>query len=352
MSEKDPEMKSTKPGIHDYHNQELVSKLIAATPSYLYAPPSGPHTFFFSELLRSLVQKRKIEELNPMKAKQFMKKMRKPNVYPHPVENEWKRQRTNSPIPTKPRTPEASREEEQLDLSKNYQNDNENPKSNSPNSEDNFRESSEPPINVDKDDDPPPSVPVTSTSNPTTLPPPILPAWYQPGMPFYDPLHFFIDLRVSGHIYDRKKDYLHQALKSNNILLDSNTWNPSSIIGKNRVGSAFKVPNSIQESNNYNSINLTTNGNNNQPTPHLVHPEKSPLNFDYYDSKENKDLPSNTNYVMQNLPNIYKKLYTKPENDDERADTSIEEIDRNSESDKNSDVEVIFDLDVKLEQKK
>lgn len=348
MTEKDPEMKPTKPVIQDYHNQELVSKLIAATPSYLYAPPSGPHTFFFSELLRSLVQKRKIEEMNPIKAKQFMKKVRKPNVYPNPVENDWKRQRTNSPIPPKPKTPEVPREEIHLDLNRNFSNENEDPKPNSPDPE-NFRESSEPPINVDKDDDPPPTAPATPTTIPSTLPPPILP-WYQPGMPFYDPLHFFIDLRVSGHIYDRKKDYLHQALKSNNILLDSNTWNPS-IIGKNRVGSAFKVPNSIQDSNNYNAINLVTNNNGNQQSPHMTHPEKSPLNFDYYDSKENKDNLPNPNYVMQNLPNIYKKLYTKPDNEEERAE-QIEEIDRNSESDKNSDVEVIFDLDVKLEQKK
>lgn len=344
MTEKE-EMKSNKPTIQEYHNQELVSKLIAATPSYLYAPPTGPHTFFFSEMLRSFVQKRKIEEMNPVKAKQMAKKIRKPNLYNSQVENDWKRPKTtNSPQPIlhKPKTPELVREE-QLDLRKSFSNENEDPKPNSPPADDN----SEPTINVDKDDESPVPPLAPSSTSTAPLPPPLLPPWYHPHSPFYDPLHFFIDLRVSGHIYDRKKDYLHQALKSNNILLDSNTWNPS-IIGKNRPGSAFKVPNSIQDSPiNYNSaINLVTANNQNS----IAAPDKSSLNFDYYDSKENKDkLPNNTNYVMQNLPNIYKKLYTKPD-----EDCLEHQDDRDSNHDKNSDedVEVIFDLDVKLEQKK
>lgn len=115
-------------------------------------------------------------------------------------------------------------------------------------------------INVDKDDPPPtnitPIVPASTTSTLTQS------AFY----PYVDPLHFFIDLRVSaGQIYDRKKEaYLQQALKNNNILLDSNTWNSSNngnpIIGRNRANSAFKVPGSqIDHLQNFNAINLVSN---------------------------------------------------------------------------------------------
>lgn len=43
--------------------------------------------------------------------------------------------------------------------------------------------------------------------------PPLPPPWYPPMYPTpyvgVDPLHFFIDLRVSGHIYDRKRAQKH-----------------------------------------------------------------------------------------------------------------------------------------------
>lgn len=104
-------------------------------------------------------------------------------------------------------------------------------------------------INVDKDDPP-----VLATTTPVTPSLPSLPnsAFY----PYVDPLHFFIDLRVSaGQIYDRKKEAyaLQQALnlKNNNILLDS-AWN-NPIIGRNRTNSAFKVP---EQTQNFNAINL------------------------------------------------------------------------------------------------
>lgn len=37
---------------------ELVCRLVAATPPYLYSPAGLPHAFFFSELLRGLVEAR------------------------------------------------------------------------------------------------------------------------------------------------------------------------------------------------------------------------------------------------------------------------------------------------------
>lgn len=111
-------------------------------------------------------------------------------------------------------------------------------------------------INVDKDDPP------TTSSNNVA---PNIPALAQSAFyPYVDPLHFFIDLRVSaGQIYDRKKEaYLQQALKNNNILLDSSAWNNTNnpIIGRNRANSAFKVPISQSEQlQNLNAINLISN---------------------------------------------------------------------------------------------
>lgn len=164
------------------------------------------------------------------------KKPRKPayreHNYQKPLEPEWKRQKMNSENQVKVTTDE---------------NDNESPNMNE-NSQDSV-------INVDKDDSPP--APATHPNS--TVPPHNTSAFY----PYVDPLHFFIDLRVSQ--YDRKKEaYLQQALKSNNILLDSNTWN-NPIIAKNRVGSAFKVPIQSaqqQENSNFSALNLVANNNN------------------------------------------------------------------------------------------
>lgn len=233
MSEKESDVKKMLP--HEMHNTELVSKLMAATPSYFFTPPQAGHNFFFSELLRSLVQKRKTDELNSqLKAKSISKKARKPSYHyqkQQPLETEWKRQKLN---------------ETQSKTSTDV-NENEPPNENSQDSV----------INVDKDDSPP-AIPTSLPSS--VIPPANTSAFY----PYVDPLHFFIDLRVSaGQVYDRKKEaYLHQALKNNN-LLDSTTWN-NSIISKNRVGSAFKVPGSTSETNNNNfsAINLVNHQGN------------------------------------------------------------------------------------------
>lgn len=134
-------------------------------------------------------------------------------------------------------------------------NENDDPKTISPAL--NHENSQDSVINVDKDDSPP--APVSNT-----IPQPNTSAFY----PYVDPLHFFIDLRVSaGQVYDRKKEaYMHQALK-NNILLDSNTWN-NPIIGKNRAGSAFKVPGSFNEANNnFSAINLIANNQSTETSP-------------------------------------------------------------------------------------
>lgn len=206
--------------------------VIAATPSYFFTPQSG-HNFFFSELLRSLVQRRKADELNvAMKSKNVSKKLRKNTFHQKPVEPEWKRQKTHD-----------SQTKVAFDS-----NENDDPKTASVNCEN----SQDSVINVDKDDSSPattivtnPEINTSSTFNGSCF------------TPYVDPLHFFIDLRVSaGH---KREAYFHQALKNNNILLDSNNWNNP--ISKNRNLSAFKVPGSLinESSNNFSAINLISN---------------------------------------------------------------------------------------------
>jgi hypothetical protein len=155
------------------------------------------------------------------------KKIRKPSTYQQqsyqkpPHEQDYKKQKLNDDIP---KTGVET-----------HDNDQEN-------SQDSV-------INVDKDDPPAATAAAVSTQLPAAR------SLAQSAFyPYVDPLHFFIDLRVSaGQIYDRKKEaYLQQALSS---------WNNNNpIIGKNR-NSAFKVPISSQseQSQNFNAINLISN---------------------------------------------------------------------------------------------
>lgn len=168
-----------------------------------------------------------------MKSKLVSKKSRKqlPLYYQKPFEAEWKKQKLND-----------GQNKITYCVSENEDPKNISPHLNAENSQDSV-------INVDKDDSPP--APTLCNAGP-----------YREGSAFYpfvDPLHnFLIDLKVSTEqVYDKKKEAF-QALK-NNILLDSNTWS-SPIIGKNRAGSAFRVPGTFNErSNNYSAINLIAN---------------------------------------------------------------------------------------------
>ncbi|XP_024084859.1 uncharacterized protein LOC106666460 isoform X2 [Cimex lectularius] len=50
---------------------ELVCRLVAATPPYLYSPAGPPHSYFFSELLRGLVAKRCASPPSPDSSKRI-----------------------------------------------------------------------------------------------------------------------------------------------------------------------------------------------------------------------------------------------------------------------------------------
>lgn len=246
-----------------------ISFPTAATPAYFFTPPQAGHNFFFSELLRSLVQKRKADELTAaIKSKAIPKKARKPTYqYQKPLETEWKRQKLN---------------EGQMKLPCDS-NENDDPKMNSPNL--NNENSQDSVINVDSP--PAPALPIAQPNSS---------AFY----PYVDPLHFFIDLRVSAG--DRKKEaYLHQALKNNNILLDSNTWsNP--IISKNRVGSAFKVPGSTREPhNNYSAMNLVNHDQSSKFYPKHQSASVSPCdkNDEDIDIDEKSDHSKRSDWIIQ-----------------------------------------------------
>lgn len=159
-----------------------------------------------------------------MKARALTKKIRKPIYnYQKPIESDLKRHKLNN---------------EPQQLSKIIVDENDSPNFNhNENSQDSV-------INVDKDDSP----------SDTPVSPPMMSANNSAFYPYVDPLHFFIDLQ-GVRVYDRKKEAYLSSLKNNNIL---ENWNHS-IINKNRVGSAFKIPGTCEQNNNFSAINLISN---------------------------------------------------------------------------------------------
>lgn len=227
-----PRMRLTTP---NFPGQDLVNKFIAATPSYMYTPLVGQHSFYFSELLRSLSHAKKAEMVNMSReaaAQQQLQANRKV-----PRKRTWPSNNNNF------RSEELDiKGERPLELtSKNsaFSPNFERKKSESP---------SEKHIKIDesKEKSQENSTQEITQENLALPPPP--PVWYPPlysTQPYsnIDPANFFVDLRVSGHIFERKRELAAQALKSvtNNNLpayFDNNNEH------KQRIGSAFSVPKS------------------------------------------------------------------------------------------------------------
>lgn len=322
---------TTKPrlNLQDCRSQDLVSRLLAATPPYLYSAPTGPHSFFFSEMLRSLVQAKTNSDAAAMRNSAAQHQQQQSsgapipphqNVLRRPRKRQWSQHRAPIFDPPPKKLIEEDKVEKPLELTKKHS------AFSSPKQQtiDEKRLPPSPPMeNLQKfqrlDSDskamPTPNTscehPTTSSPSMTTTPssssirpgsdialPPPPPMWYPPLYPPYgiDPLHFFIDLRVSGHIYDRKKDNQSPTYRpdNNNILqLDPEK------LSKCRQNSAFSVPTPKDQS----AMNLTSTSSTAIPA---FHP-KFESDFDYFDTKENKN-SKNTNYVMQNLPRIYTNL--------------------------------------------
>lgn len=322
---------------NDIRNADLVSRFLAATPPYLYSPPVGPHNYFFSEMLRSLVQT-KANEQNARNLSHFARRPRK---------RTWSRcmfdssQTVNSLKELKENAiVEKPTLEKPLELTNKL-------------SAAHFPISSLP-AKIPKDftlecglrngdgEKKESNTVVESASEPSTaslppsdlvLPPPP-PMWYPPLYPPYgiDPLHFFIDLRVSaaGHIYDRKKENVSPAANNENNntpVSNSPTKMDNDSIGKPRHGSAFSVPPRRDKSPL--ALNLSSSS-----CPSLA--DKNAL-IDYRNAlflDAEKDMiknPKNTNYVLQNLPRIYTTM--TPQNNDDRNSLISEDSDSKSESD-------------------
>lgn len=323
---------------NDIRNSDLVSRFLAATPPYLYSPPVGPHNYFFSEMLRSLVQTKTNEQnarnlshlarrprkrtwsrcmfdssqtVNSLKELKENTIVEKPPLE-KPLELTNKLAAAHFPISSLP-----AKIPKDIALKCGLRNGDGEKKECSA-----ITESSSEPSNA--------SLPPSDL----VLPPPP-PMWYPPLYPPYgiDPLHFFIDLRVSaaGHIYDRKKENVSPIANNENNntpVLNSPSTIDNESIGKPRHGSAFSVPPRRDKSPL--ALNLSSSS-----CPSLA--DKNALidyrNALFLDADKDNMIknPKNTNYVLQNLPRIYTTM--TPQNNEDRNSLISEDSDSKSESD-------------------
>ncbi|XP_059621165.1 uncharacterized protein LOC132264852 [Phlebotomus argentipes] len=322
----------------DFRNQDLVSRLLAATPPYLYSAPMAPHNFFFSEMLRSLVQAKNNEanRLQQATAANHMPASHHPHhhVGRRPRKRSWSHHRI--PFEHQIATPAKEFEEKNekpLELTTKsfeakFSKREDSPIEKVPRFEENESRGGGEKVQSPIEASTPPPVDQSSATlaSPTdlVLPPPP-PVWYPSLYPPYgiDPLHFFIDLRVSGHI--RSKE--NSSPSPSGFRADNNNSQFFDLESKNRHGSAFSIP-----------------------TPRegmLKSPGAINLSATAQEGDDKDSLSKNTNYVMQNLPRIYTHLnaHHKIQDDQEslRQDSGGEGDVSGSESDfkRPSDEDVI-----------
>lgn len=137
------------------------------------------------------------------------------------------------------------------------------------------------------------ALPGNMSTGPEFLPGPL---WYPPypmpqSYPGIDPLHFFIDLRVSGHIWDRKH-------------------NDRQLPFKNKHCSAFSVPQQSKEYGGNRPLNLTRD--------------------EATTSKNSEENTRGTNYILKHLTKTYRGIIQQTKAS--RTDTSIESEENSKES--------------------
>lgn len=315
----------------NFPGMELINKFIAATPSYMYTPIAGQHTFYFSELLRSLSQAKKAELINISREAaiqqqlQTNRKLGRKRTWGHLRGAGDTAENSESVEPQITETPLELTSKNSAFIPRFSPKKSESPVSTSQGAP---STSKHPKINMLTDDEKRSSPDVQSTLSDAEATEPtssstninnqndgtihsLPPTWYHPLYPPYgmDPANFFVDLRVSGHIFDRKRELAAQALK--NVANFNNNNNIPSYFdndyNKNRVGSAFTVPKS-RETTKGNVMNLSSTD---RRSP------SSSTNIDgYIDDKDS--FVKNTNYVMQNLPKIYNNLNENPDTIEKR----------------------------------
>ncbi|RZC36018.1 hypothetical protein BDFB_007860 [Asbolus verrucosus] len=151
-------------------------------------------------------------------------------------------------------------------------------------------------------------------ANPSGLilppPPPVwYPSLYPTTTPYgIDPLHFFIDLRVSGHIYDRKNQREADAEASTTKAAEAEDSRQKQISIKetfkqSRHASAFSVP--TPRVSRTTPINLSHN----EDYPEFNAQESKNIKFDVksmgFEKTCNK---TGTTYIMNNITSIYKSV--------------------------------------------
>ncbi|XP_063930787.1 uncharacterized protein LOC135142907 [Zophobas morio] len=273
----------------EFRNTDLVSRLLAATPPYLYNMSLLPNTYFFSEMLRSFVQAKSDPSSRSFPTRRTRKRpwtaMKSDSSSPPKLDqtNDWALK--NSYVEHKSESP--------LELTT------ESDKAKSTFSSTMTERKVEMPLPEQVE---PLYSPMGQEGNPSglILPPPP-PMWYPPLYPTttpygIDPLHFFIDLRVSGHIYDRKNQRDEAAKVDSEE--KKQTVGKEPVFKQSRHASAFSVP-----------------------TPRLNRPMNLSHSEEYTDfTQESKNLKFDvksmgldrnkigTSYIMTNINHIYKNV--------------------------------------------
>ncbi|XP_026465120.1 LOW QUALITY PROTEIN: uncharacterized protein LOC113367755 [Ctenocephalides felis] len=318
-----PHLRSAPSGA-DIRGGDLVSRLLAATPPYLYSAPAGAHSYFFSEMLRSLVRARETQRSASMATRRTRKRSwMPPTSAQHHNTNSIPETDRFSKKPSTIRSPDRP-----LELTTNIKPQHESTPSQNHltkhTTENILRNStsSEGAVKVTENQE--------HQQSDLILPPPP-PMWYPPLYPppygVIDPLHFFIDLRVSGHVYDRNKKEQEQKLA--NVSTYSKMASDANNFAVGRHGSAFSVP--LPRNNNNSNLNSNSKGAVNLSNDKNLY--KKP------------DNGCNTNYVLQNLPRIYNDIST------ERKDATIS-VDDDDDEEQNGDSENENDKSKDEEQKK
>ncbi|EDV47484.1 RNA polymerase II degradation factor 1 [Drosophila erecta] len=317
----------SKSNIHELRNQDYVSRLMAATPPYLYSAPVGPNNFFFSDMLRSLVQARNNETARVLQLQQQQQQQQQQQAQQQQQQQQHqaalvrrprKRSWSHRPYYEQLRERRDAEEKQQQHQQQQHQQQQQQQHQQQHQQQQQLQQQLVPekpleltnkaitPYGYAKMETKPGALGIAPPT-PTTVPPnggnkagglggavdtnlqdntppaaslppqdlvlpPPPPVWYPPLYAPYgiDPLHFFIDLRVSGHIYDRKKENVSPLSSSNNALAEegspgscsssgatSGSGLASNLLSKQRHGSAFTVP--IPKAAQNDAINLCAN---------------------------------------------------------------------------------------------
>ncbi|PSN51380.1 hypothetical protein C0J52_04458 [Blattella germanica] len=324
----------------DYRNGDLVSRLLAATPPYLYNMPLVPHSFFFSEMLRSFVQAKTEGGSNQPGS------IRGPASAMAAVQQRRSRKRSwreASVERTKPPTSMLGPAlDKPLELTTTSRSPSQPPPPPPPPPPQPQEDKSPVPSSSPPTLPPPPPplllppcglLPLPSPDSslpPDMLLPPPPPLWYPPLYPLppqppygIDPLHFFIDLRVSGHIWDRKlgkdsppngEQLGHQ---SSSLIPDEKPLQRSPSVGSTS-GPSSSTSSLVKQSKHCSAFSV--------PQPRGHHSPGAECS-----SRQTSGSSCTTNYVLQNLSRIYQDV---KKNQQQQGD----EV-RDQEDDKSSSTE-------------